>query len=79
MATKNIFSRTQTRKRLISPAEREVVDRKIFYHLIQLRRDFSAGLISECKIFNDDETDVVIHLKSKGTLDVRGDTASKHS
>lgn len=79
MATKNIVSRTQTGKLLMSPAKREVINRKISYHLGQLRRDFLAGHINECDIFNADETHVVIHLKSNKTLAVRGDTAVKYA
>lgn len=78
MQANNIVSRPTTGKLSVSFAEEELIEREVAFHLGRLQRDFSSGLLSENRVYNDDETLFVFDLHNHKTLAVRGDTGVKY-
>lgn len=73
MQRNNIVARTQSGKLSVSPQKEELIEREVAFHLGQLSRDFSSGLLKEDNVFNADETHFKLDTNDGRTLAMRGD------
>lgn len=64
----NIIARAQTGKLHLLSATLKIIHRKIAFHFGQLTRAFQPLLLQEHDLFNVDETQFVIHLKTIHSL-----------
>lgn len=72
-ACSSILSRTNTDKLRMTASKREIIHRKVAFHLGRLCQDFKTGRIHDNDIWHGDEKRLVIHLRLSTMLVFRGE------
>lgn len=78
MQYNNILS-SHKGKIMVSPANREPIERDVAHHLGILCRELRTGILNEEMVFNADETIFVTDQHNHKTLSIRGDDEVKYA
>ncbi len=77
LAKKNIISRSEKGKKLVSEEKRKEIDSSVAFHLGRLKYEFENNLLDENAVENMDETHFVVDTNNMKTLEYSGATAVK--
>ena len=64
---------------MTSPATQLQVEKRVFYHLGQVARDFKSGKMDEAFVKSLDETLIIVNVDNGKTLGFRGDENVKYA